>query len=209
MERTLRFLGMVTALFVVIMLYSCTYQENGPVSTTTGPTAGGSLSKEKPIVTSTSVTPGPSTASHSVPVRGRFTGTATVTHLSVSEPLYRVDVNADGIVTHLGRARATYAVPQFLFDPVNRELTVLNTTWTGTITAANGDQVFAQYTLRTSTVPFTVLGDFAFSTDLALTGGTGRFQGATGVAVGFATGNIFTQKFTVGFDGTGALAVGP
>lgn len=133
-------------------------------------------------------------AGETVPIRGRFAGTVQVTPLSASEPLFRVDSVAVGPVSHLGKAVAAWAVPEVVLDLVNGRLIVANTEWSGTITAANGDQIFGTYRFRANTVAFTQSGNFSFEVILTVTGGTGRFKNATGTGVAVGSGNIFAMS---------------
>lgn len=132
---------------------------------------------------------------HLVPVRGEFVGTSTSTRIAGAENLFRIDVAAAGNVSHLGRSQATWALPEVIFDPVNQRLIAVTSTWIGAITAANGDQVFGEFTLRNASVSFSAVGTFHAVTDLVVTGGTGRFADASGTGVGFVEGNIFTERF--------------
>ncbi len=135
-----------------------------------------------------------------VRIKGRFVGTVGLTPIA-GEDTFRLDNVATGIVSHLGRSEAAWVVPEVQLDLVNRQLIVGNTEWTGTITAANGDQIFGMYSFRDDVIEFTLLGDLSFDLDLEITGGTGRFKGATGNATAVGSANIFTGKFSVKLTG--------
>ena len=136
-----------------------------------------------------------------VPIKGHFTGTVTVTTLSASNATYQVDSVGHGNVSHLGRSTAAWRIPEVQVDLSNQVLIVSNTTWTGVITAANGDQIVGVYTFPTNVIPFTITGDVNFEAPLQITGGTGRFQYATGSANSAGTANIFTGHFDIRFNG--------
>ena len=88
----------------------------------------------------------------------------------------RMNVTGLGIASHLG----TISVSEYVC--LNPDLTFLAYF---TITAANGDQLTGSavgYGVPTSQTTFTIHGQWIF------TGGTGRFQGATGSGV--ATGDV-------------------
>ena len=135
------------------------------------------------------------TKGHPVPVHGEFVGRSTSTRIAAADNLFRIDVVATGNVSHFGRSQATWALPEVIFDPVNQRLIAVTSTWIGAITAANGDQVFGEFTLRSPSVSFSAVGTFQAVTDLVVTGGTGRFADASGTGVGFVEGNIFTERF--------------
>jgi hypothetical protein len=136
-----------------------------------------------------------------VPIKGHFTGTVGVTILSESNALFQLDNVGHGNVSHLGRSKAEWRVPEVQLDVVNHQLIVSNSTWTGTITAANGDQIVGVYTFRDTVIPFSMTGDVSFEMDLEITGGTGRFQYATGSAVAVGTANVMAGKFNIRLNG--------
>src|SRR5205814_7343038 len=85
-------------------------------------------------------------------------------------PLLRVDVEAAGEATHLGKF--TLDIPHVV-DPATR-------TAIGTyeFTAANGDKVYADFTGVAT--PTATPGVLYIEETATITGGTGRFAGATG-----------------------------
>lgn len=125
---------------------------------------------------------------HTVPLKGALQGTVTVTPLA--PPFASVVITASGSATALGRF--TLQVPH----------TVNFATATGagtfTFTAANGDRLTASFTGRADTSqPI-----FSMEEHATITGGTGRFTGATGT---FAVHRLFdpiAQTTTGTFDGT-------
>jgi hypothetical protein len=134
---------------------------------------------------------GPVAAGEQVPFKGRLEGVVTVTPVS---PPFIVDVlvNAAGEATHLGRF--TLAIPH----RVNRA----NGTATGSyhLTAANGDTLFASFAGQSMPTP--TPGVIYIAETATITGGTGRFAGATG---GFICERLFdaVNFMTTGsFNGT-------
>jgi hypothetical protein len=111
---------------------------------------------------------GPVTAGEDVPFKGSFEGDVTVTPLT--PPFVRVDVEATGQATHLGTF--TLDIPHV----VNRA----DRTAVGTyeFTAANGDMLFADFTGKAT--PTAIPGVLYIEETATITGGTGRFAGATG-----------------------------
>ena len=133
---------------------------------------------------------GPAAAGELVPFKGSLEGDVTVDLLT--PPFVEVDVEADGNATHLGRF--TLDIPHL----VNRA----NGTAVGTyeFTAANGDAVFADFTGHS--MPTTTPGVLSIVENATITGGTGRFEGASG---SFTCERIFdtTTLTTFGsFEGT-------
>ena len=110
---------------------------------------------------------GPAAAGEQVPFKGSLEGDVTVTPLA--PPFLRVDVEAMGKATHLGRF--TLDIPHV----VNRA----NGTAVGSyeFTAANGDTLTADFT--GVAVPIAP-GVLYIEETAIITGGTGRFAGATG-----------------------------
>ena len=111
---------------------------------------------------------GPVAAGEQVPFKGRLDGVVTITPLD--PPFLSVLVDATGNATQLGRF--TLEIPHV----VNRA----NLTAIGSyeFTAANGDTVFAEFTGKAT--PTAVPGVLYIEETATITGGTGRFAGATG-----------------------------
>lgn len=111
---------------------------------------------------------GPIAAGEQVPFKGSLEGTATVTPLA--PPFVSVYVEATGNATQLGRF--TLDIPHI----VNRA----NLTATGTyeFSSANGDAVYADF--DGVSMPTDVPNVIAIVETATITGGTGRFAGATG-----------------------------
>ena len=133
---------------------------------------------------------GPAPAGEQVPFKGSFEGDVTVTPLA--PPLLRVDVEATGKATHLGKF--TLDIPHVV-DPATR-------TAVGSyeFTAANGDKVYAEFTGIAT--PTATPGVLYIEETATITGGTGRFAGATGSFTGERLYDT-TAGTTIGsFEGT-------
>jgi hypothetical protein len=132
---------------------------------------------------------GPAAAQQLLQFHGSFEG--DVTRIPVP-PVVLVDIEAEGVATHLGRF--TLDVPHVV-DPATRTGVGLYKFRT-----ANGDRLTAQFTGQATPIAGT---DFLFiEEDATITGGTGRFAGATG---SFIFHRLFdtAEGTTVGFfDGT-------
>ena len=103
-----------------------------------------------------------------VPFKVHWRGTFRV--LSVTPEVGSFEFDARGKATHMGTS--------FLFTPLSEvQLATGDQTAAGTITAADGDQLF--WALVGTAIP-NVAGDFQLDGEYTITGGTGRFFGATG-----------------------------
>jgi hypothetical protein len=128
---------------------------------------------------------GTTQADRGVPFKGTLDGTVTLTPLE--PPLANVLIAATGNATHLGRFQVE--IPHLVsFATATGEGTY-------TFTAANGDLLRAHFTgVADTSTPIFVIVEHA-----TITGGTGRFAGATGsftvqrsydVAAGTTIGSI-------------------
>ncbi len=130
---------------------------------------------------------GPVSAGGEVPFRGTLAGTASVTPLT--PPMVSVRIEATGTATHIGRftLQAPHVVNQATLTAVGTYL----------ITAANGDTITADLAgTATMVEPPNVV---SITETATVTGGTGRFAGATGTiqverifnrATGVTTGTL-------------------
>ena len=133
---------------------------------------------------------GPAAAGDQVPFTGSYEGDVTVTPLT--PPFVQVDVDAVGNATQLGQF--TLDIPH----TVNRS----DRTAIGSyaFTAANGDTVFADFTGQatlTSTPGVVYIVETA-----TITGGTGRFAGATGDFVSERLFDMINGTTIGSFEGT-------
>src|SRR5215471_8339314 len=111
---------------------------------------------------------GPAAAGEQVPFKGGFEGDVTVAPLA--PPFLQVDVEAMGKATHLGRF--TLDIPHVV-NPATRTAAGYYE-----FTAANGDKVYAEFTGVAT--PTATPGVLYIEETATITGGTGRFAGATG-----------------------------
>src|SRR5262249_29875397 len=128
-------------------------------------------------------------AAQPVPFLGRLDGVATITGVP---PIVSVLVNAKGNATQLGQF--TLAIPH----------TVNGTTGTATgsyqFTAANGDRLIA--TFKGQSALTATPGILSIVETATITGGTGRFAGATGGFICQRLFNRVTGRTTGSFQGT-------
>ena len=132
---------------------------------------------------------GPVMAGDDVTFRGRLDGTATVTPLT--PPFASVLIVGTGNATQLGRF--TVEVPHI----VNQATRIAEGSYL--FTAANGDTLTADFTGQATLVAPGVL---SIVETAIITGGTGRFAGATGT---FSAARMFypaTGATTGSFEGT-------
>ena len=133
---------------------------------------------------------GPAAADEQTPFKGGFEG--DVTHTPLIPPFDSVLVEAAGEATHLGRF--TLDIPHV----VNRTTRMAIGTYE--FTAANGDTLIAEFTGIAT--PTDVPGVLYIEETATITGGTGRFAGATGSFLSerwFDTVNLTTSG---SFEGT-------
>jgi hypothetical protein len=136
---------------------------------------------------------GPAAAQEQVPFLGSLQGAATVRGLP---PIVSVLVIAKGNATQLGQF--ALAIPHTV------DLRFMTATGSYQFTAANGDRLVATFKGQGKTTP--TPGVIAIVETATITGGTGRFTGATG---GFTCQRLFnrvTGRTTGSFQGTISLA---
>jgi hypothetical protein len=110
---------------------------------------------------------GPAAAGDQVPFKGSLKGDVT---RILDPPLVYVDVQATGKATELGRF--TLEIPHIV------DTTTRTATGSYQFTAANGDMVYADFTGQAT--PTDTPGVLYIVETATITGGTGRFAGATG-----------------------------
>ena len=139
-----------------------------------GPTAAGTQGKQE----------------KQVPLRGRLEGIATFAPLT--PPFVSVNLEGGGQATQLGNFEVS--IPHV----VNRS----NGTAVGSyeFTAANGDTLTADFISQIT--PTDVPGVVSVAVTATITGGTGRFAGATGSFVGDRLADTVNGTVTESFDGT-------
>jgi hypothetical protein len=133
---------------------------------------------------------GPAAAGEPVPFKGSLEGDVTISPLT--PPFVQADVHATGNATQLGEF--TLDIPH----KVNRA----DRTAVGTyvFTAANGDMLFADFTGKAT--PTAIPGVLYIEETATITGGTGRFAGATGSFTCERLFDTITGTTTGSFDGT-------
>ena len=109
-------------------------------------------------------------------------------------PILHVTVNGQGQATHMGKTRA------FTDDQIGNLLDGSGSA-TYTLTAANGDTLILALVVQPGG-NINVEGGVIFSGDYTVTGGTGRFSGATGGGT-FAGAALFLDET----DGIGCFAL--
>jgi hypothetical protein len=119
---------------------------------------------------------GPVAAGKQVPFKGSLEGVVTITPLA--PPFVSVAIDASGNGTHLGLFSAS--IPH----TVNRATRMATGTYE--FTAANGDKVFADFTGQSALT--STPGVLSIVENGTITGGTGRFAGASG---SFTTERLF------------------
>ncbi len=131
----------------------------------------------------------PTPAGHLVPFHGYLEGDVTRTPIP---PLVHVDIDAEGIATHLGRFDLD--VPHDV-DPATR-------TAVGQyrFVAANGDRLNADFTGQSTPIPDTTL--LFIEEHATIVGGTGRFARATGSFTAYRLFDTVAGTTIGWFDGT-------
>jgi hypothetical protein len=125
---------------------------------------------------------------HAVPFAGDLSGTVTLT--PGEGPLATVFIAASGQASHLGRF--SVEIPhQVSFATATGEGTY-------TFTAANGDMLTAHVTGKADTSSAV----FAIVEEATITGGTGRFAGATGAFTAYRLYDTVAGTTTGSFEGT-------
>jgi hypothetical protein len=133
---------------------------------------------------------GPVAAGDQVPFKGSLDGVATVAPLT--PPFVAVNIEGEGHATQLGHFQVS--IPHV----TNRS----NGTAVGSyvFTAANGDTLNADFTSQVT--PTDVPGVVSVAVTATITGGTGRFAGATGSFDAERIVDMAHGTVTESFDGT-------
>lgn len=176
----------VPAVFAILLCAACGDQES-PV----GPSlarANGSHA-ESAAVEANRGGPSPSSAraALAVPFKGTFQGPQTVTPLA--PPFASAEVSAIGTGARVGRF--TMELPHTV------NLATSSATGTCTIVAANGDVLTGQFTGQAQVGPVVSIVEH-----VTITGGTGRFEGASGSFVITRTYNPAAGVTIGSFEGT-------
>lgn len=139
---------------------------------------------------------GPATAGGLVPFKGHLDG--DVTRTPISDTQVGIDIDAGGTATVLGQF--TLEIPHLV------DLTTRTATGSYEFTAANGDTLTAEFTGQAG--PSDIPGVVRIVEVATITGGTGRFAGATG---GFTVVRLYDPAAgtTVGYFEGAISAPGP
>lgn len=127
-----------------------------------------------------------------VPLKGSYV--TTIENLQVVGPgLVSMNVIGKGMVSHLGKSKVFIAqTANYTTDPFSLvSPTVI-------FTAANGDEL---YSSGVGTFTDDGLGNSAFTGTLTISGGTGRFNQATGSVTYDGSANVAAAKGQFTFDG--------
>ena len=141
-------------------------------------------------------------ASHPVPFKAQITAHDQVSNDSVSCPVppnFASTILGTGVGTHLGRFTATM---HDCFTPAGPGVFVFQS-GVFTLTAADGSEVHGTYSGQLTATP-TTSHDAVFDLHgtYTITGGTKRFQDATGSGVMEGKDNILTGEVTVTLTGS-------
>ena len=139
-----------------------------------------------------------------VPITGRLSGTVKVTPKG-QPSVFDTTISATGNLSGVGRFTGSLTVPDVKVDLMNRQLVHNIAKGTGTVTTARGEKMFGTFRLRGPTTVISLKGEVSGQIDFEITGGTGRFKGATGRAVGAGRGNVFDRTFAAEIDGQAEL----
>lgn len=148
--------------------------------------------------------PSPMTATTTaeIPVHGSFSGYAELLPHASSPGRLRLELEATGRITQLGQSRARWVLPEVTIGLAGGILQVQDASWTGTLVAASGDELLGIYTLRETSIPISLVGDFEVLADLQMLSGTGRLHGASGTGTSVVRGNVITRAVRVDFTGS-------
>ena len=118
---------------------------------------------------------GPAAAGELVPLRARLEGSLTSTPVAPPSTIFDIRTSATGNASHLGR----FTMERL--GRIDRSTATLVGTASFTLKAANGDTVYGTFTITGSPTP--TPGVINAVDTYTITGGTGRFAGATGAFV--------------------------
>ncbi|HEU4753768.1 MAG TPA: hypothetical protein VFU47_11730 [Armatimonadota bacterium] len=134
-----------------------------------------------------------------VPFKGSISGILQRHPLNDPATNWSVEVSATGNVSQMGRVKADIAFDNIGLDTSGTSLVAVVPVGTGSFTAPNGDKVTGEYRWLAS--PTATPEVLSFVGTFTLTGGTGRYAGATGSGIFHGSGNIVTSEVSATFDG--------
>jgi hypothetical protein len=129
------------------------------------------------------------------PFSGHSTGTIAIVYSETNEcyPYFpRVEFTGSGTATHLGNGTNEWYVC------LNTETGGLEGAFYGTLTAANGDKV---YFSQPDPSVFTIDQNGNVTGEFDITGGTGRFEGATGHINTSGVNDFLNMTFDINSEG--------
>jgi hypothetical protein len=132
-------------------------------------------------------------AANSIRGHGRCTGVINLT--SIGGTLMNIQINTTGVITHLGKSTVTVSSTADFSGPVPVPVPPSY----GVVTAANGDTV--SFTLKWTAQTINA-GIFEVTGPFEVTGGTGRFTGASGNGNYRGRININNGSVSAEVDGT-------
>jgi hypothetical protein len=135
----------------------------------------------------------PAAAEEQVPFKGNLEGNVTITPVPESPPTI-VDVHVEGAGNATQLGRFTLTIPH----RVDRATRTASGSYH--FTAANGDTLSANFTGQS--MPTETLGVISIVETATITGGTGRFAGATGSFTSERLFDTFIGTTTGSFSGT-------
>lgn len=187
-------LSLIAAGVVIVAVSNGCSEPTSPTSPTSGLLSSPSTmtSGGNSTVTGLPAERGGLAAAKEVPFKGRFEGSFTFVPDAPPSPFASVHLTATGEATNLGR---------FTLDAPHRvNLATLTATGTFEFKAANGDKVTAGFTGLAT--PTGTPGVFSIVETATVTGGTGRFAGATGSFIVTRTVDLASPSATGSFEGT-------
>ena len=110
-------------------------------------------------------------------------------------------MNITGHASHVGRTKAQIINSWIELAPGGDNLVPgTGSHGAAVITTANGDKIFGTFTFLG--LPTPMPGLLAIAGGVTVTGGTGRFEGATGYGVYVGTGDVASREVKSEIDGT-------
>jgi hypothetical protein len=132
---------------------------------------------------------GPAAAAEQVPFGGKLEGDV---NLTPAPPLLLEDIDGMGTATQLGHFMLDV---RLVVDPATRTAVGVYG-----FTAANGDTLYAEFTGQAT--PTEIPGVLYIEESAIITGGTGRFAGATGSFIAKRWSNPIAGTMVGSFEGT-------
>lgn len=130
-------------------------------------------------------------------------GEGILTQTPISGTSWSVTVHGTGNVTHLGKVTVDISYGEVNLSSNGDNLEPGPPTGTGLITTPNGDKLFGTFRFLGSPTPKP--GLLAIAGTFVITGGTGKYEGATGRGLYVGTGYVPTNEITTQIVGTLSL----